>query len=423
MSLTDVAIIGAGPYGLSLAAHLNASGVPHQILGRPMDAWKNFMPPGMILRSEAFASSLHCPQRGYTVEEYCRQKGMRYQPVGMAVPLETFVDYALWFQSNLVGDVRTADVVNLKRTNGLFQLKLSDGGSLAARRVVIALGLKGFAQMPPVLQDLPRRYVSHSAEYGGLTWAHDKDIAIVGGGQSALGLAALLNELGARVHVLVRDATVRWLARPDASRGVISKLLSPDAGLGRGWQSHVWSEFPRLFHMLDHRRRKRIIETTFGPAGAWWLRDRVVDKVKISFSTEVRHAAIDNDQVILRVMSENKESYITAQHVVAATGFRPDMRRHEFLSKEIRDSISLNDGLPGLTHNFETTNLRGLYVIGPASAHSFGPVMRFIYGAKHAAPRVAWHIGNSLSASARQDAWSAAESPIARATNQQSGTL
>ncbi|WP_206998878.1 NAD(P)-binding domain-containing protein [Trinickia mobilis] len=422
MSLTDTAIIGAGPYGLSLATHLKASGIPHQIFGHPMHAWRDFMPPGMIMRSEAFASSLYAPQRGYTVEDYCRLKGIPFQRVGMALPLETFVDYALWFQSNLIGDVRAVDVVDMQRTKGLFHLKLSDGGALTARTVVIALGLKGFEQTPPVLQGLPGRYVSHSVAYGNLTWAQDRDIAIVGGGQSALGLAALLNELGARVHVLVRDASVRWLERPDASRGLISRLLSPDAGLGRGWACHVLSEFPQIFHLLDDRRRRRIIEKSFGPSGAWWLRDRVVDKVRISFRTEVRHAAINDDRVVLRVRSGHDESYVTADHVIAATGFKTDMRLHRFLSKEIVEAISRKDGLPDLTQNFET-NVRGLYVIGPATAHRFGPVMRFVYGAKHAAPRVARHIGSSVSADSRDGVRSAAESPIAEVTNQQSGTL
>ena len=422
MSLTDTAIIGAGPYGLSLAAHLAASGVPHQILGQPMDAWRNVMPPGMLLRSEAFASSLHAPQRGFTLEAYYRQNGIPYQPMGMAVPLETFVDYALWFQSRLVGNIRTVHVVNLQQIDGHFQLALSDGASLRARKVVIALGLKGFAQMPPALQGLPERYASHSALYGNLTWAQDKDVAIVGGGQSALGLAALLHELGSRVHVLVREADVIWHARPDAARNILSKLKSPDAGLGRGWRSYILSEFPHLFHRLDYRRRKQFLDTSNGASGAWWLRHRVVDKVKISFCTEVRDAAVDSDQVILRAMNGNKASYIAADHVIAATGFKVDMRRHDFLSKEIMDAISVNDGIPELTPNFET-RIGGLYVIGPATAHSFGPVMRFVYGAKHAAPCVARHIADSLRASTRQGVWSGVDVSLAKGTEQQSSAL
>ncbi|MCX4173964.1 MULTISPECIES: NAD(P)-binding domain-containing protein [Paraburkholderia] len=417
MSFTDTAIIGAGPYGLSLSAHLSAAGVVHQILGQPMRTWINFMPRGMLLRSEAFASNLHAPLSGFTLEDYYRQKGMRYQPMGMELPLETFVDYARWFQSNLVEDVQAVDVVNLRRVDGHFQLALSDGRSLLARKVVIALGLKGFAQTPVALRGLPERYASHSALYGDLAWAQGKDVAIVGGGQSALGLAALLYEQGSRVHVLMREAGVIWHPRPQASRGILSRLARPDAGLGRGWRSLFLSEYPGLFHMLDQGRRKQIMERSYGASGAWWLRDRVVGKVKISFRTEVRSAAIDNDQVMLRVISEDKESAVAADHVIAATGFKTDMRQHAFLSKEIVDAISINSGLPELTSNFET-QVRGLYVIGPASAHSFGPVMRFVYGARHAAPGVARHIAHSLKADARDGVWSSAEGHVLERTGE-----
>src|SRR6516165_1462268 len=57
-SEVDVAIVGAGPYGLSLAAHLQALGVEYRVFGRPMDTWRHHMPEGMLLKSDGFASSL-----------------------------------------------------------------------------------------------------------------------------------------------------------------------------------------------------------------------------------------------------------------------------------------------------------------------------------------------------------------------------
>jgi FAD-dependent urate hydroxylase len=395
MSSTDTAIIGAGPYGLSLAAHLNATGVPHQIFGKPMHAWRDFMPPGMLMRSEAFASCLHAPVRGNTVKDYCSIKGIPYQSVGMHFPLESFVDYGLWFQSNLVGHVREVEVVDLRRADGAYHLSLSDGSNLNARRVVMALGLKGFAKMPPVLMGFPEAYVSHSAIYGRLEWAANKEIVIVGGGQSALGLAALLNEVGAQVHVLVRGSSVTWNTSPNAARSALSKLLSPDAGIGQGWQSHVLSEYPFLFRMLDSKRRKKFVDNAWGPSGAWWLRDRVVQKIRLSLDSEIQRAAVEDGRVILDVKGKNGESSITADHVIAATGFKVDVRQHAFLSKDILNSLSLTAGAPELSHHFET-NVRGLYVVGPASAYCFGPVMRFVYGAKYAAPKVARHIRKAL---------------------------
>ncbi|MCC8391859.1 NAD(P)-binding domain-containing protein [Paraburkholderia sp. MMS20-SJTR3] len=401
--MTDTIIIGAGPYGLSLAAHLKAAGIDHQIIGEPMGAWRHYMPPGMMLRSEAFASSLQAPRSGFTVEDYCRLKGLAYSALGMALPLETFVDYGLWFQANLVGETQQADVLSLRRVDDEFQLLLTDGRALTARKVVIALGLKGFAQTPPPLQGLPARYASHSERYGNLEWASGKDIAIVGGGQSALGLSALLHELGARAHVLMREDLVVWHERPQGGRRLLARLKTPDAGLGRGWRSLFLSECPGLFHRLDPARRRLIMDHSYGASGAWWLHDRVVDKVRISHRTVVNSAAIENERVVLDVLSDGRQERVSADHVIAATGFRTDMRQHAFLSRELAEALSTQGGMPELNSHYET-RVSGLYVIGPASAHSFGPVMRFVYGTKHASPTVARHLSGSLKADARQRA-------------------
>ncbi|MPW17424.1 SidA/IucD/PvdA family monooxygenase [Paraburkholderia sp. CNPSo 3157] len=404
MATTDTVIVGAGPYGLSLAAHLTSVGVPHEILGKPMQAWRDYMPPGMLMRSEAFASSLYTPQRGYTMEQYCLHKGIQYQPVGMPLSREMFIDYALWFQQQLVSHVRTVDVVDMHRVDGYFHLNLSDGNSLIARRVVLALGLKGFAKTPPVLQGLPREYVSHSGVYGSLDWVHGKDIVIIGGGQSALGLGALMHEVGGRIRVLVRENSIAWNGEPAVDRGIISKLRAPEGGIGRGWLSYITSEYPFAFRTLNHQRRKRIVATYWGPTGAWWLRDRVVGKFDVSLGSEVRDAVIENDRIVLHVANCNTESRIEANHVIAATGFKVDINAHQFLSKEIVQALSLVDGIPELTGNFETV-VRGLYIIGPASAYTFGPVMRFIYGAKYAAPQVARHIRKMYRESAATRSW------------------
>ncbi|WP_316155519.1 NAD(P)-binding domain-containing protein [Cupriavidus sp. BIC8F] len=399
-SSTDTAIIGAGPYGLSISAYLSEAGVPHQVLGQPMYAWRNFMPPGMLMRSEAFASDLYAPQGGYTLEEYCRRNGISYAPIGMRLPLETFVDYGLWFQSQLVSHLRTLDVVELRRQDGFFRLALSDGSSLVARRVIVAQGLKGFDRTPPIFQGLPKPYVIHSGEIGSLAWARNKNIVIVGGGQSALGLAALLNEIGARVRVLVRGEAVSWNAEPDASRSIISRLLKPEGGLAAGWYPYMLSEYPFLFRAIHRQLRKRIAESSFGPSGAWWLHDRVVGKVDLSFRTEVSHAEVKNGQLILQIASRNETSSVTADHLIVATGFGVDMAKHSFFSRELLESLSLVGGWPELTRNFET-NVRGLYVIGPAAALSFGPVMRFVYGAKYGAPQLTRHISRCFKEEAR----------------------
>lgn len=401
ISSTDTVIVGAGPYGLSTSAYLTEAGVPHQVLGIPMHAWKNFTPPGMLLRSEAFASSLYSPCGGYTVEAYCRRNHIEYKSVGLHLPVETFVDYGRWFQSELVGHIRPVEVQDMCRKDGYFRLGLSDGSSLVARRVVLSLGLKSFGQAPSALRGVPRPYVLHSGDFGDSAWAQDKDVVIVGGGQSAIGLAASMSAAGARVRLLVRGDAVNWSREPRTSSGLVSRLLRERVGLGRGWDSnkpwllamsYLLSEYPASFHTLSLPQRQKILETSWGPSGAWWLRNRVEGKIEISTRMEVSRAEVRNGRIVLEVDSGGETSAISADHVVLATGFKVDMARHAFLSSEILGALSMVDGSPDLTSNFETS-VRDLYVLGPAAAMSFGPALRFIYGARYAVPRVAGHIG------------------------------
>ena len=64
--IVDVAIIGAGPYGLSLAAHLSAAGLSYRHFGVPMRLWRGAMPKGMYLKSQGFASNLSDPEGTHT---------------------------------------------------------------------------------------------------------------------------------------------------------------------------------------------------------------------------------------------------------------------------------------------------------------------------------------------------------------------
>src|SRR5215469_230931 len=95
LNMTEVVIVGAGPYGLSVAAHLAAAGVSFRIFGKPMSAWADQMPKGMLLKSEGFASSLSDPGAQFALGEYCRQQNLPYEDNGRPVELETFVNYGL----------------------------------------------------------------------------------------------------------------------------------------------------------------------------------------------------------------------------------------------------------------------------------------------------------------------------------------
>src|SRR5258708_15279925 len=63
----EVAIVGAGPYGLSLAAHLRKAGVSVRQFGLPMQLWRGLMPPGTFLKSPGFPSHTSEPGPTHTL--------------------------------------------------------------------------------------------------------------------------------------------------------------------------------------------------------------------------------------------------------------------------------------------------------------------------------------------------------------------
>ena len=96
--MLNIAIVGAGPYGLSIAAHFRQRGIPFRIFGRPMDSWLAHMPKGMMLKSEGFASDIYDPDADFTLKHFCAERRIEYADTGVPVRLETFSAYGLAFR-------------------------------------------------------------------------------------------------------------------------------------------------------------------------------------------------------------------------------------------------------------------------------------------------------------------------------------
>jgi cation diffusion facilitator CzcD-associated flavoprotein CzcO len=134
-----VAIIGAGPYGLSIAGHLRARGIGFHIFDSPMQSWRARMPAGMLLKSEGFASNLYDPGGRFTLRQFCTQLGLPYGEMGVPISRETMTAYGLSFQRQLVPGVRDRTVVALDRSPGGFRLRMDGGDIVAASQVVVAV--------------------------------------------------------------------------------------------------------------------------------------------------------------------------------------------------------------------------------------------------------------------------------------------
>jgi hypothetical protein len=387
-STVDVAIIGAGPYGLSLAAHLRAQGIEFRVFGKPMLTWRQ-MPGGMFLKSESASASLSAPTRSSTLPEYCDAHGIDYTaPVSMG----DFVAYGMWFQQRNIPCVDEIDVVDVRQDGQQFALSLAKGEIIQARRVLVAAGINYFAASPDFLERLPPTLASHTSQHADLSGFAGRDVTVIGGGQSSLQTAALLHEQDAIVRVLVRKPYVIW--NPPPQRGPVplrTRIRYPDSGLGPGWRNWLFQHVPVGIHALPEETRCWIVRESLGPAGAWWLRDRVDGKVPVLTGCTIDSAEPEAGGVALCYRDGNGEKCVHTDHVIAGTGFRVNVDRLPFLCPDIRGRIRRVAGAPALTMNLESS-VAGLYFAGVASANSFGPMFRFVLGADFTARRISSHL-------------------------------
>jgi len=388
---TDVAIVGAGPYGLSLAAHLAARGVDHAVIGLPMAAWSTAMPKGMSLKSEGSASDLFDPDRATTLKRYCAERRLPYADIGLPVPLDTFIDYGLAFQRRHVPQVERDLVVALERAGSGFRLRMAGGRTLTARRVVVSVGVIPFRHVPDTLAHLPDTLMSHASAHHELEPFRGRDVTVVGGGSSAIDLAALLHEGGARVRMVTRHREVQVHTRMRLPRPLSDRIRSPMSGIGPSWHSLFYTTAPFAFYHFGAERRLRIVKNHLGPAGGWFMAERIA-KVPTLLGCSLGAARAAGRGVRLDLVEAGGSTRsIETEHVIAATGYRPDVRRLDFVGDGLRAQIATLQDAPILSPRFETS-VPDLFMIGPVAANSFGPVMRFAVGAGFTARRLARHL-------------------------------
>lgn len=380
----DVAVIGAGPYGLAAAAHLRAAGLEVRVFGEPMSFWRHHMPEGMKIRSPWQATHIADPQAALTLDRYFLEAGLARPTL---LPLAQFVDYGLWFQNHAVPDLDQRQVVAVDAADDGFRLALADGEIVAARRVIMATGLLGHEYRPAAFAGLPRELVFHSCEHGASAPYRGKRVAVIGRGQSACESAALLHEAGAEVEIISRGH-VEWNADPQrrgvlrrSVRAALGQRLIPPSQVGPFPLSWL-NEAPGLIHSLPSSLRARVNETSLRPTAITWLRERI-RHVPMLGGQRIRQARRAANGVVLELDGASRQF----DHVVLATGYRFSVDRVALLAPRLRGKIVQRDGLPVLDARFESS-VPGLHFLGAAAVGSFGPLLRFIAGAGFAARRV-----------------------------------
>jgi thioredoxin reductase len=386
----EVVIIGAGPYGLSAAAHLRSVGIEPHVIGRPMSFWKDSMPGNMLLRSKCEASNIDAPQKHLSIKGFERVARRKFPD---PLPIEDFIEYGNWFQKQVAPNLERRLVRNLSRNNGGFEITIEDGEKLLAHSVVLALGIGFFLTKPQEFGGISSEMAPHSSELSDLSKFKGRRVAVLGKGQSALEYAAILHENGANVVIITRAPQLAY--RPFAWRKNLFRTLTsgpllpfshmvfPPTDLGTIKTARVMAD-PEKFRRQTPETQAQLLKDCARPVGAYWLEPRLKG-VQLRTSVTVRSVEVNGEGLKLSLSDGSMEQ---VDRIVLATGYKIDISRYDILDDVLKKNVQqTSDGYPVLQTSLETS-VPGLFMTGVVGERTLGPTLRFVTGTNNAGPRL-----------------------------------
>jgi thioredoxin reductase len=376
-------VIGAGPYGLSAAAHIKSKNIQTLVFGKPMEFWRS-MPPEMYLKSSWSALNISDPAGKYSLNRYAKSFGIAQQE---PVPLQIFLQYGYWFQQQVVPDVDQTYVQFLTQDGKGFHLDLADGRSIKASVVIVAAGISSFANIPDFASHLPLALASHNQTHKDFLHFKQKKVVVVGSGQSALEAAALLYEADASVEIIARGPLIWIDRRLYRYSGPAKHIFYPPSDVGPPGVNWLVA-FPLLFRRFSDDARRSLDARAVRPAGAPWLRSRVEGKVILTESTSIISATEQGEGVHLKLSDGTTRD---VDHIILGTGYQANIRTLKFIDRSLLLKVREHNGSPVLNEWFESS-VPQLHFAGALAGFAFGPLCRFVVGSKVTARQIARHL-------------------------------
>ena len=355
---TDLLIIGAGPFGMAIAAQATHDRIEHVVAGKAMEFWRKNMPKGMFLRS---ACDWHLdPQNVHTIEAYLQTQNKTFADVE-PLSLDFYLSYAEWFQQQK--NIQPLPVyVQRLDYDGHFVATTQNGEVIEAQRVALAPGFRHFAYIPEDLKSkLPAGHYQHTAEFVDFGSARSKRFLIIGGRQSAFEWAALLLEAGAAaVHLSHRHESPAFAV---ADWSWVNPLVDNIATDPNWFRRLSQTDKDDVNHRLWAEGRLKIEP---------WLEARLNDdRVKVWPQTELE--SCDEN---LEVKLTNGETF-KVDEIVLATGYKVNIARLPYLAAgNLLERLETRNGFPVLDDHFETS-VPGLFITSMPAAQDFGPFFGF----------------------------------------------
>ena len=391
MENCDIAIVGAGPFGISAAAYLNEiKGLEVRLFGEPMSFWKCRMPARGLMRSRWDASHISAPRNHLSLDVYRNSNGNHSRPD--PIPVTEFIRYGEWFYRHLHAHVDRRDVTSVKPRDNAFEVIPENGRPVRARRVIVATGIECFAYRPEVFRGLPDSLVSHAWDHLDYSRFQNKEVVVIGGGQSALEAAAFSWEAGANVEILIRrelrywrKPLFKWLGNPKWMRIFYGRGDVGPAGVS------LIIQHPNAYRRLPRARQDRWDKAGTIPTFSYRQVPFLPGPLPARAGTFVREACEQDGRLRIKL---NDGSERVVDHVILGTGYRVNIRRYRFLSQDLLQRVDIVEGYPRLDRGFETT-LPGLHFVGAPAAWSFGPLVRFVAGTEFVSKAVQRRIAQS----------------------------
>ncbi|MGO4547927.1 NAD(P)-binding domain-containing protein [Paenibacillus sp. 2TAB23] len=362
--MVDLVIVGAGPYGISLAAHAAACGLSYVLLGDPMKFWKAQMPQNMFIRTNPRYISLSDPEDRYTIERYSSESGT---PLASPFPRPAFVDYAFWFAEHTSVSFTTELVASLDHANGCFLVTTDNNKRYLAKHVIVATGLQHYSYIPAVLRELSPELVTHTFGQTNFHRFAGKQVAVIGSGQSAWEAAALLHLAGSKPELLYRRETIMFAGEDNTASG--QRLIDSS----------------EQFYSQPIELKLERWNTPRQGSVAAFLRPYVEGKVTATGNSVIERAEPTEDGKAKLTLA-NKQIRLV-DHIISATGYRISLDRIPFLPLSLLLALKREqapfDGFPLLGSRFESS-VPGLYFAGPLASHTHGPAFGFVAGIRQA---------------------------------------
>jgi FAD-dependent urate hydroxylase len=378
----EVAVIGAGPYGLAVTAHLRSAKISARVFGRPMSFWREHMPKGMRLRSPWIATHIANPAKRFSLDAFAYQAALTPQD---QLPIESFVQYGDWFQRQAVSDLDPRKVMRIEHVASGFRLVLADEDVVHARRVVVAMGLAGQEIRPPQFVSLEPDLISHTCEHDRLDKWSGKRVAVIGEGRARASPQRCCARPGPRsissVGARCGGSGLRRASKITTAIGAgTCEVLQSRSAVG----PFPWSwlnELPGIARRLPYRPRSWISVRSLRAASARWVMPGL-EGVQVLAGRAIGNVSRRRNGVAV-TLDDGVRAY---DHVLLGTGYRIDIAKLGILSPKLIGSVGLG-GSPVLAAGFESS-VPGLHFAGASAVDSYGPLMRFIAGAGYAARSV-----------------------------------